>query len=63
MNEELLHEIATAIDRCKESAHASSNEDEGPQDTLGTEDPPSLEILPGKRVRRKPDRYCTLITV
>ena len=57
MNDELLHEITTAIDRCKESAHSLRNEDEDPTDTPLIEDSPTLEILPGKRVRRKPDRY------
>ena len=57
MNDELLHEITTAIDRCKESAHSLRNENEDPTDTPLIEDSPTLEILPGKRVRRKPDRY------
>ena len=31
MNDELLHEIATAIDKCKESVDSSRSEDEDPR--------------------------------
>ena len=56
MNDELLHEIATAIDRCKESVNSLRNEDEDPKDTLVTEDPPSL------KKEYEENRIVTLIT-